>query len=107
MPTASPPNRWQRWTVSVRFWTGATIAMFIALVLVLTGLHFSQARTLSQSRQLLTSFRDARIDLSKGFLHLMVSGKPQSPLREEVGLALLDQARGLRDRVDRGTPDSG
>jgi PAS domain S-box-containing protein len=77
---------------SVRFWTWTVAALSLAVCLAITALHYTQEATLHQSRQLLSSLREARIELGKGFLHLTLAGDPRSPFHQEKGIAYIDQA---------------
>lgn len=68
------------------------VVLFLVVCVGITWLHFSQEAALHRSRHLLRNFREARIDLAKGFLHMTLAGDARSPFRREVGIALLDQA---------------
>jgi PAS domain S-box-containing protein len=77
---------------SVQFWTWTVAVLSLAVCLAITALHYSQEATLHRSRELLSSLREARIELGKGFLHLTLAGDPRSPFHREEGMAYLDQA---------------
>ena len=86
-----PPNR-RFLQASAQYWTLTVVMLALAVCIAITWLHFSQEDTLQRFRRLLGNFREARLDLAEGFLHLSLAGDPQSPFRREEGIALLDQA---------------
>lgn len=77
-------------SVSVWNWTAAVLLLFTCGII--TWQHFDQIKTLDRSRDLVSSFREARIDLADGVLNVMLSGDPLSPFNKAVGFALLDQS---------------
>lgn len=87
-------ERWRRrWTP----WAAARSAWLVvgAAVAVCAWLLWFQARQVQRTEQTLViirELRDARVDLIKGFLHLVQSGEPGAPFSREQGLAMLRQA---------------
>lgn len=77
---------------SVRVWTLAVVVLSVAICSAITVLHFRQETTLRDARRMLGTFREARVDLTKAFVHLTLAGDARSPFRPEAGIALLDQA---------------
>ncbi len=72
-----------------------TIAVFLLAGLVcgtIAWLHFHELQTLDQTVAHLDSFRQAQLDLSKGFIRVVLSPNENTPFDREQGLALLDQA---------------
>jgi PAS domain S-box-containing protein len=61
---------------------GATVA----------GLHFNQQHINQTVVSALMALRDARIELTKGFLHMSSAGQPGLPYDARQGLALMNQA---------------
>jgi len=54
--------------------------------------HVEERRALARAARMLDSIHDARIDLSKGFLHVLLSSGNGSPFQREQGLALIHQS---------------
>ncbi|MCC6232436.1 MAG: GAF domain-containing protein, partial [Verrucomicrobiales bacterium] len=111
MPTPiDPPLGSPRRVFLLRTWVVGVLA--VGVCLAMTWLHFDQEEVLQRSGQWLRSFRAARIDLAKGFLHVSLAGEPESSFRREDGLALIDQAlQGLSEaearRIELSTDRSG
>ncbi len=68
------------------------MAVSFAVCLAIYWLNRHHEETVHHSRQLLTNFREGRLDLARGFLRLTLADEPQSPFRREEGFALLEQA---------------
>jgi len=93
---------------SIRLWTWAVLALSLGVCLSITFLHYSQETRLHRSRQLLRNFREARIDLAKGFLNLtLANNDPRSPFRPEEGIAWLNQAMSVLKEADTQFGSSG
>ncbi|HUE96750.1 MAG TPA: EAL domain-containing protein [Longimicrobiaceae bacterium] len=69
-----------------------TVATSILICGALALLYLGQERALVRSTNLFQDFRQARVDLAQGTLHLALGGEPDSPWDPEQGLALLSQA---------------
>ena len=77
---------------SINAWIWTTIGTSILICSALTALHLTQERALVHSTEIIRDFRQARIDLYEGVLHMSLSDAPDSPWQREQGLALLTQA---------------
>lgn len=75
-----------------RHWFWAAIAFSLSVCAFIVFMHYKQKELLSSSAQTIDSFRQARIDLAKGFLYCGLSEDPQSPFSREEGLAYITQA---------------
>lgn len=85
-------------STSSRTWVALTAAASILACVMLAFLHFQQRQVLRAAQNRLASVRQARVDLSKGFLYLSLGGAPDFPFDSAQGLALLDQAIQTFDR---------
>jgi PAS domain S-box-containing protein len=75
------------------FWWGRfAVLASVGLCLGVLWLHALQARAITRSETILGSVRNARADLSQGFLHVMLSDSAGIPFQREQGFALLRQA---------------
>jgi PAS domain S-box-containing protein len=91
---------------SVRFlrlivgvWVTALAALLI--VATLTSLDRRQSELVDQTAAKLGVLRQARIDLIKGYLHVMAAGDPRSPFERTQGMVLLEQAASALDQALR------
>lgn len=92
MPDHSRRPMGRRSPLVARLWTWGAGLFSVGVCLGLTWLHFDQHDDINRAERLLGGVREARVDLAKGFLSLILAGDPRSPSRHEEGLALLDQA---------------
>lgn len=58
----------------------------------ITWIYFKQKQIIKHEIIVLENVRQARIDLTKGFLHLGLAGDSNSPFKREVGIAYLNQS---------------
>lgn len=72
--------------------------MSVLVCVALVWMHLVERRTLAGALEDLGNIRQARIDLSKGFLHVCLAGYPDSPFSLEEGMALLGQSIDSLDR---------
>lgn len=84
-----------------RIWTWAAVLACLVVCVAMTWLHYEQRQTISRTAQVLEDVREARIDLAKGFLHVLLGSDQPSPFHREEGMALLDQAIQVLERADR------
>ncbi|MCL5060114.1 MAG: hypothetical protein M1449_06180 [Candidatus Thermoplasmatota archaeon] len=77
---------------SIRAWIWIAIGTSVLICTALTTLHLMQERALVHSTEIIRDFRQARIDLFEGVLHVTLSGTADSPWQQEQGMALLAQA---------------
>lgn len=59
---------------------------------LLSWLHYTQHRVLHESSRQLAELRQARIELTQGFLQVSLADKPESPFSRDEGQALLRQS---------------
>ncbi len=93
-----PQRRWEIWS---------TIVLSLLVCALIAWMHLSQQNDMRQASQRLETMRQARIELSQGFLAVLLSGEPDSPYRREQGLVLIRQALATFDRsvLDAGQVD--
>jgi PAS domain S-box-containing protein len=82
------------WKMAPRTWMAVTLAITLSLGIGLSWVHFQQTGVLLRATESLQWFRDARTELSRGFLFVNLAGLPGSPYDRAQGLALLSQAEG-------------
>jgi PAS domain S-box-containing protein len=70
----------------------AAAGLALAVVTLLSWMYLAQSAALRQSTRHLGDFRQAQLDLAKGFMQASLGDSPDSPFSAENGLALLQQA---------------
>ena len=79
-----------------RRWNGVWAVFAILASVLICGavatLYFAQNRALDDSAGIIRDFRQARIDLYQGYLHVALGTSVDSPWERHQGLALLKQA---------------
>ncbi len=108
VPSPAPPAH----APTTQSWLWS-FALSLVACAVLAGLHFHQRALLDRTLEQDATLRQARIDLSRGFLHA-IAGDDASPFGRDQGIALLDQslvaleessaALGLADEAARSLP---
>jgi PAS domain S-box-containing protein len=88
-------------------WTWVAVVFSIGVCLAMSWLHVQERKTISRAEHILENLREARIDLSKGFLHVLLAGNPDSPFRREQGMALILQSISSLRRADHWPAGSG
>jgi len=73
-------------------WFWSIMALFLTVCVGAGWLCYQQEAMLPRTAQLIENFRDARVNLAQGFLHLTLAGESKSPFRRDVGVAMLNQA---------------
>lgn len=73
-------------------WVALSILLAMLVICLLSWLHFAQRDALQSARRQSAEIRQARIELTKGFLVASLAHGPGSPFGRDDGLALLDQA---------------
>jgi PAS domain S-box-containing protein len=73
-------------------WIVAAAGLAVCIVGLLSWMHAVQDAALRQSTAYLGELRQARIDLTKGFMQASLGADPHSPFSHEAGKALLRQA---------------
>lgn len=77
---------------SINAWIWITIGTSVLICTALTTLHILQERALVHATEIIRDFRQARIDLHEGVLHVSLDDTADSPWQQEQGMALLAQA---------------
>ncbi|TGU71574.1 PAS domain S-box protein [Geomonas terrae] len=78
---------------------GSAVLLSILVCTTVYWLDLQQRQTLRAALTEVEDLREARIDLSKGFLHLTLAGQPGSSFGQAEGLALLRQSISSLDRA--------
>jgi signal transduction histidine kinase/PAS domain-containing protein len=73
-------------------WIWAAVVLSITVCLLISWLYYQQRRALGQSIALIESLRQARIDLTEGFLWATLADDQTMPFDRQQGLALLTQS---------------
>ncbi|MGB0127163.1 MAG: histidine kinase dimerization/phospho-acceptor domain-containing protein, partial [Rhodocyclaceae bacterium] len=94
MSKRTPASLWPILVRYLRPMVGVWVAALAAILIVatLTWLEQRQSDLVEQAGAKLGMLRQARIDLVKGYLHVMAAGDPRSPFERTQGMALLEQA---------------
>lgn len=92
-----------------RLWIWCVLFLSFLVCFVVSYIHYEQHHTIRLTLDELSNFRQARLDLSKGFLHVTLADLPDSPFGQAEGLALLKQAistfeedLGKKSNIDSG-----
>jgi len=88
----SPQNHPPRPLTAYQLWTWSAILASALVCMLAAWLHFAQQQALQQMTASITTMHLARIELSKGFLYVMLAEEANSPFNRDEGLALLQQA---------------
>jgi two-component system cell cycle sensor histidine kinase/response regulator CckA len=75
-----------------RLWTWAALGSAMLMIAVVAWLHVQHHDILERAANELNQARQARIELVRGFLHVSLSGAPDSPYNWDEGVALLRQS---------------
>ena len=73
-------------------WIAVAVVLAVCILGLLSWMHAVQDATLRQSTAYLGELRQARIDLTKGFMQASLGVEPHSPFNHDAGKALLRQA---------------
>ena len=92
MTPPSPSPRPSRRTHDSLPWIWSAVILSFLVCIMVTWLHVQQKRELRTALKSFETIRQARIDLTKGFLHLSLASAPGSPFGRAQGLVLLRQA---------------
>ena len=87
---------------NTRGWIWGAVALSIAVFTVLTLIHLYDEKVRTDALRTVRDFREARIDLSQGFLHIALADGPEVPFDRAQGRALLLQALASLDRTIAG-----
>ena len=79
---------------SPRLWRWVWAAMLLSALVcgLISWLYYQQRQTLARSITTLDTIRQARLDLTKGFMQVTLAADPTMPFDREQGMALLDQS---------------
>ncbi|MBI1395766.1 MAG: PAS domain-containing protein [Betaproteobacteria bacterium] len=93
MTSPAPPDHGQASTPNWHRWSAWGVVLASVLICTIIGwLHFEQQRALDRTTRTLDRLLEARLDLSRGFLHLMNDDDAVTPFDRQKGIALLHQA---------------
>lgn len=91
---------------STRLQLIVTISASILICLLIGGLHFSHRASYHQQANLTRSFREARLDLLMGIMHVENSKQANAPFEYGQGKALIRQAiRNFEKATNRSSQD--
>ena len=85
-------ERWVLPQVTSVWWSRSAVLCTMALGVLIVALQSRQAERAKEAFASTREMREARLDLSKGFLHLTQAGAANAPYAREQGLALIAQA---------------
>ncbi|MBI4633589.1 MAG: response regulator [Deltaproteobacteria bacterium] len=113
MKTANSPFRKSllAWLLSnhiVLVWSAIVLSVLVCMSI--SWIHIRQQQVLGQTVSALENIRQARIELTKGFLYTSLAANPSLPFNRDQGLALLEQAisslEGSLRSLDKASPRS-
>ena len=78
--------------LKVSVWLYAVIISSLLICFSIYWIYLQQNNRIKHEIAVLEHIRQARIDLTKGFLHIGLAGNLDSPFREEIGIAYINQA---------------
>ncbi len=96
-----PPFRFSG-PAGVERWAALSVMLALFIVGLLSWLRYEQNSFLQSTTRHWEEFRQARIELAKGFLHASLGEAPNSPFSREDGVALLGQAVASFERTVSG-----
>ena len=73
-------------------WPAGLGLLGMVVIGLLSWLHDTQHRAMHESSRQLAELRQARIELTQGFLQISLAGKPEAPFNRDDGQALLRQS---------------
>ncbi len=73
-------------------WLAYTGLLGMVVIGLLSWLHYTQHQAMQKTSQQLAELRQARLELTKGFLQASLAEKSDSPFSRDNGLALLQQS---------------
>ncbi len=85
-------------------WIAVSILTSVLICGGVTAMHYVHQDALDRYTRTIGAFRQARIDLTHGFLHVALGNAPGSPWQREQGIALLNQAVADIERLTAQTP---
>jgi diguanylate cyclase (GGDEF)-like protein/PAS domain S-box-containing protein len=85
-------------------WIAVSILTSVLICGGVTAMHYVHQDALDRYTRTIGAFRQARIDLTHGFLHISLGEAPGSPWQREQGIALLNQALADIERLTAQTP---
>lgn len=91
-PELSRPSLLARLASKSHLWVWSVICLSTLVCAMLSFLYLEQRQTVKIALGELENFRQARISLTKGFLHVSLADTPGSQFSENGGVALLNQA---------------
>lgn len=77
---------------NLKFWLIIIISSSIMICASITWIYYQQKNTSEQEILVLENIRQARVDFTKGYLHIGLSGDIKSPFKQEIGITYINQA---------------
>ncbi len=78
--------------VGLRYSTWISVALSVGICAALVWIHLDQRSAFLRSVALVDRFRQSRIDLATGFMHVVIGSDDRAPFSRANGVALLNQA---------------
>ncbi|SDW28186.1 PAS domain-containing protein [Flavobacterium degerlachei] len=78
--------------LNIKKWLYIVIVSSLLICIGITWIYFKQKQIIKHEITVLENIRQARIDLTRGFLHVGLAADSNSPFKQEVGIAYLNQA---------------
>lgn len=103
MPAEAPAVRAAAPALQGRRWTVALLLSSLLLCAGIYAAHVVQTRRLAAGTAQVLALKQASADLDEAFLHLQLSGDPESPWQRPQGLALLAQTEAALRGVGMAT----
>jgi PAS domain S-box-containing protein len=83
----------------IRLWIWGVLVMSIAAFSALAWINLRDEAARAKALAVVRDFREARIDLAQGLLHVSLGGGQEAPFDRSQGIALLQQALASLDRA--------
>jgi len=78
--------------LSLKQWLFIVIVSSILMCSGMSWVYFKQKQEIKHGIIILQNIRQARIDITKGFLHIALADNSYSPFKQEIGIAYITQA---------------
>jgi PAS domain S-box-containing protein len=78
--------------LSLKSWLFIVVVSSILMCSGIIWIYFKQKQAIKEEIIVIQNIRQARIDLTKGFLHIVLAENLNSPFKQEIGIAYIAQA---------------
>ncbi len=82
----------RRFNVNLQLWVWTAITLSMSVCVVIAWLYFQQQQILNEATMALGNIRQARIELSNGFLYVTLADQGSSSFAYDEGIILLERA---------------